>query len=402
MTNLGTLYLFELKKICRRKIVRIAAAVMLGVCAVTAASGVLGSYYVDGVAADTHYHMMKTDRAYERALTGRAVDQKLLAEMKEGYEKIPEDAERYTLTEEYQRYARPYSAVFNYIRQAAGMSMEEILEWDADEADFYEKRRERQEEKWAGSYLTGEEIKVWREKEAELQKPVVFAYDEGYFVFISGIYTVNLTELLLVAICLSGVFTEEHARRTDQLLLCSRLGKKELYLAKLLAGVSFAAGSALLLIAVFAAVVFGIYGTDGFGAAVTFTVPNCPWNITAGEAVLVLCGLMVFASVVTGIFVMMLSEVLRHGVGTLAVVFGSILITMFVNIPDQYRFAAQLYDFLPANLLMFGNAFDSWLVKVFGAFWGTWQAAPVLYFLLSALFAAMGSVLYGRYQVSGR
>lgn len=107
MRNLGTLYRFELKKIFQKKLVWITFAVMLLAVVLSASGEVLGSYYVDGVKVDTHYHMMKTDRAYERALNKRAVDQKLLEEMQAGYAKIPEDADRYSITQEYQTYAAP-------------------------------------------------------------------------------------------------------------------------------------------------------------------------------------------------------------------------------------------------------------------------------------------------------
>lgn len=56
-------------------------------------------------------------------------------------------------------------------------------------------------------------------------------------------YTVSILQLLLIGICLTGVFTDEHTRRTDQLLLSGRLGKKELFRVKMLAGMSFAAVS---------------------------------------------------------------------------------------------------------------------------------------------------------------
>jgi len=54
------------------------------------------------------------------------------------------------------------------------------------------------------------------------------------------------------------------------------------------------------------------------------------------------------------------------------------------------------------GLSIWKNAFSAWLVKAFGTFWGTWQVAPVLYLLLTALFAALGGALHCRCQVSGR
>ena len=115
MAYLRELYKYEVKKILVRKIVWITLLIcMLGIV-VTICANLTGTYYVDGEAVDTHYHMFQVDQAYYKALSGRAIDQELLDEMWEAYGRIPSGAERYTLTEEYQTYARPYSDIFNLV-----------------------------------------------------------------------------------------------------------------------------------------------------------------------------------------------------------------------------------------------------------------------------------------------
>lgn len=121
---------------------------MLLVVVLSVSGDIMGSYYVDGEKVDTHYNMMKTDQAYERALTGRAVDQELLSKMQEAYAKIPAEADRYSITEEYQTYARPYSAIFNFVRQASGITQEELYGWQADEEEFYASRQAELEKDW--------------------------------------------------------------------------------------------------------------------------------------------------------------------------------------------------------------------------------------------------------------
>lgn len=97
-----------------------------------------GNYYVDGELIDTNYNMYQTDKHYSEALNGRAIDQSLLEETIAAYRKIPEVAGRhYTLTKEYQQYARPYSEIFNFIRQISGMQTSEVmLSWQPDEDDL--------------------------------------------------------------------------------------------------------------------------------------------------------------------------------------------------------------------------------------------------------------------------
>ena len=67
----------------------------------------MGSHYVDNEKADSKYHIFLADREYNRQLSGREIDQALLEEMSDAYDRIPSSAERYTLTEEYQKYASP-------------------------------------------------------------------------------------------------------------------------------------------------------------------------------------------------------------------------------------------------------------------------------------------------------
>lgn len=402
MRNLGTLYRFELKKIFQKKLVWITFAVMLLAVVLSASGEVLGSYYVDGVKVDTHYHMMKTDRAYERALNKRAVDQKLLAEMQAGYAKIPEDADRYSITQEYQTYARPYSAVFNFVRQASGMAMEEVRIWQPDEEEFYRLREEALEEEREYWQLTEAEKDFWRKEESKLQLPFVFFYAGGYSKLADVSYTANLAALLLVGICLAGVFTDEHTRRTDQLLLAGKLGKKELYRAKMLAGMSFGAACALILSAAVWICCLGIYGADGFHAAVQFIFSGYSGKLSAGGAALILYGLLIVASVMVSAFVMMLSELLHSNIGTLAVLFGILLVPMFVNIPAQYRTVSQIFCYLPGELVNLWNTFDMRLVKVSGIFLTAWQAAPLLYLVLTAAFCLIAGRAYRRYQVGGR
>lgn len=402
MRNLGTLYLFELKKIFSKRLTWITAAVMLIICMFSASFGVLGSYYVDGVKVDTHYNMMETDRAYERALTGRKIDQQLLSEMQRAYAQIPAEADRYSITEEYQLYARPYSAIFNIARWATGITIEEIRDWQADEQAYYAARDEIVEEGLSGWRLTEQEKEFWRQKEREIEKPMVFAYREGYTVLMEMVYTVNLMVQLLIGICLVGVFADEHTRRTDQLLLAAKLGKKELYRAKMLAGISFAAICALFFSVAVAACTLAIYGTDGFSAALQLSRPDFSWPLSMGQAVLIQYGLLLITGVMVSALVMMLSELLHNGVGTLAVLFGILLLPMFVSIPEQYRAVSQLFSYFPGELVSVWSTFNVRLVKVFGLLLTAWQAAPVLYLILTAAFCLIGGRAYRRYQVSGR
>jgi len=250
MNIFKSLYCYELKKILQKKIVWITAIVVAVTFVISVVADMVGTYYVDGVAVDTYYHMYQTDRTYRQALDGRVIDQSLLEEMKEGYDKLPAGVEKYSLTEEYNIYARPYSAIFNWVKNMTGMYTAEALTWTADEADMYARHENYLEESWKAELLTEEEKEFWQQKESELILPVTYKFCDGYDKLMSLHYTVGIISLAVMAICMAGIFTEEHTRKTDQLILCSRYGREKLYWAKLAAGVSFSALLSLFYIGV--------------------------------------------------------------------------------------------------------------------------------------------------------
>ena len=112
MKQFKIIYLYEIKKITGKRLFWITLALFLLLTVVTIIMQLLGKSYVDGEVLDTHYHMFLVDREYETALSGRAIDQNLLTETMDAYRTIPNPKDRYILTEEYQKNARPYSAIY--------------------------------------------------------------------------------------------------------------------------------------------------------------------------------------------------------------------------------------------------------------------------------------------------
>jgi len=402
VTNLGALYQFELKKILGRKIVWFSVIIALFVFVLSMGASLIGSYYVDGVMIDTNYHMFQVDKAYQQRLDGRLIDQRLLEEMQEAYRKIPSMEERYSITEEYQTYARPYSVIFNFVRQTTGMSTAEVIQWIADEQDMYAKRQTMLEEIWKDYFLTQKEKEFWRAQEEKLERPVVFRYKEGYWQLFDCLNTVGLMNLVVITICLSGVFTEEHVRKTDQLILSSKYGRKTIYWAKFLAGVSFSFLLSLLFTVTAFISAFVLYGSEGFSAAFQLIYGSYSYSLHIGEAILISYSVMGLAGILTGIFAMMLSEMLHSSIATLSIIVGTIIFTMFFNIPDQYRILSQLWSYLPSEYVAVWNIFNPQTIVVFGKILVSWQIVPILYAFLGGVFAFGGKRTFMRYQVSGR
>lgn len=406
MKNFGVLYRFELGKIIKRKTTQITVSVILLLTILVLGLDSVGGYYVNGVKVDTNYHMNQIFKADQMRLDGRPIDQELLEEMGSEYDKIPVEAIHgeipYVATEEYQTYARPYSAIFNFVRQAAQMDTSEAFEWEPDEGDLYQRRLQVMEEDWEAVCLTEKEKEFWRRKETELEMPLVFRFKEGYWHLLDGMYTIGLMVILTMAICLAGVFADEHSRKTDQLILSSKYGRNPLYLAKILAGVSFAVLFVLLICAASALEIYFLYGLEGFGAAFQLIMPSFSYPITAGESLLIVFGMLGFAAALTGMFAMVLSEVLHSSLGTLAITVGIIILSMFFPsfaIPERYRLVSQLWGYLPSNFIAVWEIFSCRTVPVLGKMLVSWQAVPILYVIAGSGIAAAGRWKYANGQV---
>ncbi len=393
---------YELKKLLNRKVVWVSMVVSLLLCAITVCSPLIGSYYVNGEAVSTNYEEFQTDKAYQLALDGRVIDEALIGEMQEAYAKVPLEVEQYSLTEEYQEYARPYSAIYHYVRLTTGLTGEEAIRWVADTENMHEKRLESQEKRWESYLLTDIEKDYWRAQEEKIEHPVVFRYMGAYSVLISAVYTVGLVAIFVVSICLAGAFPQEHAKRTDQLILSSKWGRRKVYGAKFGAGILLAFGMSLVMVLFTLVLTLAVYGTEGFQGAFQLEYSGSSAAISVGEAALIAYTMVLFAGVFMGTLVMMLSEVLHSSVGTLAIATGIIVLPMFFIMPEEYRVLGQLWSYLPSDFVAVWSLFSPQTVVIGKVVLQAWQAVPVLYTVLGVVFALVTKRAFVRYQVNGR
>lgn len=402
MHNLWTIYKYEIKKLTNKKLFGVMVLICMVTIVLMVSFGLIGNYYVDGKPIESKSEAFKKDQAYQKALSGRAIDQALLQETVDAYGHIPADAYRYTLTEEYEAFARPYSDIFNLIRSCTGMELSAIRNWKVDEAIFYEKREQRLENDWQSIPLTEKEKEFWRDKESQIDMPFVYYYHEGYENILDCMLTVGILMLLFVAICLSNLFADEHIRRTDQLVLSSIGGKAPAYWAKILAGVTVSLIAATLMTLVTIGLNLGIYGTEGFEMPFQSCFSTYSYPITIGQACLLAYGVLIVTSVLAAVFVMVISELFHSGIVALSISTGLLILGNVISIPTQYRVIAQIWDWSPMAYLSAWNVFDARMLPLFGHCFTSWQVVPVIYILLSFILAFGGKYIYWRYQISGR
>lgn len=397
-----TLFFYEWKKIVNRKIVLICMLCAVLLIIFSIGIPLVGDYVVNGERLGSNYEEFQKDITYRKDLDGRAIDRTLLMEMQNAYEKVPLDKNKYSLTEEYQSYARPYSPIFNYVRQTTGLSAAGVLTLNPDVEDLQEKRLEMQESRWEEFMLSEEEKEYWRAKEEQIENPVVFRYAEGYDVLLNVAYTVGIVTVFMIAISMANVFPEEHTRRMDQQILSSKYGRKQVYWVKMCIGSVVSLGLAFVFVVTAFVSAFVLYGVEGFETAfqVLYAGSSCPMSV--GQAVLIIYAIILCAGTFIGVLVMTLSENLHSSVGTLSVVIGLLVLPMVVSVSDEYRVLAQLWSYLPSEVVAVWSCFNPRMVELFGKVLQGWQVVPILYAVVGGVAAIVTEKMFVKYQVSGR
>lgn len=399
MGQFGTLFFYEIKKIMQRKNTWITLGILLIIYVLLTGTRMFGSSYIEGEFLETHKDGFAIDRKNGEKLFGRKLDDDLFDEMKKAYAGMEDKELKYMLTEEYQTKVRPYSTVYEIARFA------DINPFTVTEKEFYDAREAAVKKSQEKYELTEKEKAYWREQEDRLEKPFTYQYADGYTDLISmnGIYMVCLYTSFLIAICMSSVFTEEHGRKTDQLILCSRLGRKDIYYAKILAGGMFSFLVTAFFLLIETAGVFATYGQEGFSAIMQLFYSVYSYPLTNGQIFLIMTLILLISAVLTGIFTMVLSEITKSNIGSLATVVVILFMARLVPIPVTWRALSQIWNFFPINMLKLDAGFtDMRLISFFGLKLTSWQFAPFLYVLLAVLLVFAGKKVYCRYQVQGR
>ena len=402
MHNMWTLYKYEVKKLTVKKSLWVTAFLCVVAIVIAAFAGLIGTYYVDGKPIESNYEAFQKDQAYQKELSGRCIDQGLLQETVDGYSRVPTNVLRYSLTEEYETFARPYSEIFHLIRTWTGMDLSSIQHWEADETALYEARSQNSESNWQSIPLAETEKEFWRNKESQIDTPLTYYYHKGYENILDSFSPVGILMLLFAAICLSNLFADEHIRRTDQLVLSSIAGKETVYWAKILAGVTVSMIAATMMTFLTMVLNLGYYGAEGFGMQFQACFSTYSYPITIGQACLIAYGVLIVTSILAAVFVMVISELFRSGIVALAISAGLIILGNVIRIPTQYRVIAQIWDWSPMAYLSTWNVFDPRTLILFGQCFTSWQVVPVVYILLSVVLAIVGKHIYQQYQVSGR
>ena len=358
-----TLIYYEFKKVLSQKAYWIALAVMLLILIANEATPVvLGTFHP------------KKDR--ELSLSGTAIDDAVITDI--GAADDP----------------HTYDPIYEFIKNTTGRT--DISEMTAEE--LYQTRDKVNNDLMTESKVSEEERSFWKDLDDKNDSPFVYKYDGAYEAFFGVVYFLSFMELILCGIGISGLYADEKAKKTDQIIFGTRLGRNRLFYAKLIVGGICGLVSSCILL--FEEIILSVvlYGTDGADAMLQIHIPQCMMKITMGQAVWYLSLLVIANGVFLGVITMFMSQVTMNHSATMAFMIFFMFLSMY-NPAKSVRPLCMLWDMLP------GAYAGSWLfetyttVKLFGMRLNILQYTPIFWTIVSVVLILFAKSSYRRYEV---
>ena len=406
MNNFWSLVGFEYKKIFVRKSVIISIALSIVVVLLSGVTMLLGSNNMSDFQDTemTNYEEMRMDKAYQLALSGRPIDGELILEASNAYSKIPTDIYPYTDSEEYQKYARPYTFLLHMVDSAYttrndpfGYLDFQIISEDLAHS-YYEKRAEQYRLNLENNPLfTQENVEIVMELDDKVEKPIIIQYDEGYTRFLALSTSNALIIMILIAFIVSPMFSEEYQKRTDSLILTSKYGKNKQILAKLFTGVSIGVIiTFVLMLACYLACMLG-YGFEGANAAIQNYVGLTTYNFTMLDVVMLLFITTTFGSFFMVAISLFLSSAISKSIAALAISMVIAILGMIngVTLPgfEKVRY------FLPTAMGGFWDVTTQFAWSIFGINIMLYQAVCIVAFVIGTALLILTYRNFKKHQV---
>ena len=374
---LRTIYLYELKKLFCTKVNLIAltgAVIMLVFLVISSISEV-----------------QPVSREAAKELDGRIIDGELIEEMKPAM-KVKNGSTVIEINAEYEKYV----PIMDVVTSVTGYDMD-LTQLDGTE--FYALREQELNQRIEKQRLSETEKEFWHSQEAQVSKPFVYHYHSGPANLLKSFQALGFFILLLSAVGLSGVYARETADNMNQLLLCSRYGKKELYLIKFVAGLTW-----ILTVALFVALAifipfYIVYGMEGMGEMLQLVKPLSMLPYTLGQMLGVYVVIYLLAAGLFASVTMLLSVITQNQLAVTCGMLGYLLIDLFAELPDSFGLIQKIWLLRP-NAVLMNTGFSNYrLIHLAGRLFLNYQAAPVIYIVIIMATLLIGRWKYRRLQV---
>ncbi|MBQ1291927.1 MAG: ABC transporter permease subunit [Lachnospiraceae bacterium] len=374
---LSTIYKFELKKLFCSRVNMIAMA----------ASAVLLVLLV----VSSIYEARPVSREAAVKLNNSKIDEQLIEEMRPIF-KYVSGKTVFEVTGEYEKYV-PIIDVLDVMITAIDRDID-LTKTQAD--TLYELRKRVLTQRMESQGLSEKDKEFWYSLEAQIETPFVYRYHRGPGNLLRAFQALGFFVLFLSAIGHSGSFARETADRMNQLLLCSRYGKKQLYALKLAAGLTWILAEALI---VFLSVMIPyvvVYGTEGMGEMLQLVKPLSMLPYSIGNMLAIYFGIYILAAVLYASVTMLLSVLTQNQAATTCGLMGYLLIDLFVELPERFGVLEKIWLLRP-NVVLMNSGFSNYrLIHLAGRVFMNYQAAPVLY-----AFVIIAALLIGRRKYKG-
>lgn len=409
MRQFKTLYCYEMKKIAIRKSTWVILALIIfyfiseqSIYYIEEAINKSDSSYSEEEEFnETLLEMMRRDIKNAKALSGRALDDSLLKERNDFINGLkPDEMNERDKTYAFDRYRTLTNIIANYTMTTPDYVANHIDDYDL--AAINEIRQENLKSSYDAYKLSDKEKNYWQAREEKVKKPIILQYEAFFEAFsFMDIYLCMFVLTFWIAVVISQIFAEEHNKRTDQLILSSRLGKKHSYFAKISSGITFTLLVSAFIMLVKALLDISFYGTEGSNASILLGMGQYSSNMTFGQATLIMIGILFLAAILTAVLAMIISERFRSSIAAIAVIIATMFAASIVNIPMRFRLPSQIWSYFPINLIHFSKGFfDLRLISIGGLNLTSWQFAPLIYVILGIILVIIGKRIYCKYQVS--
>ncbi len=405
--NFWTLVGFEYKKLFLKKSVLIALVFAFGLIIFSCFTMVIGrnrygNYYTKNMSA---YEVMLMDKGYAKALTGRPLDGSLIIEASKAYQKIDNYVGKYTESEEYQKYARPYSSVYTlidaaYVKPGRAFNIDDFQNISEEDANnYYTIRKKQYRTNLENNPLfSPSDIEKVMQLDTNVQKPFIMHYSDGYQRFFALSLITMAILLFSISFCLSPIFSNEYSKQMDSLILTSKNGRKTFLHAKLFMSISFSFFLSLLFIFSAYFVCMGIYGFEGTHAQIQLLLPAITYNFTMLDVTLLLIITSLFGAFLHTGICMFISAFSKNPIIPMTITSILILAGMS-NIGSNSVFFMKARYFLPSTMGSFFDITTQLVFTIFNIQFMLYQMACLIAAILGILFFIVAVQRFKRHQV---
>lgn len=368
------LYKFELLKIFKNKVAVVTFLVIF------AYSFIQGEFEVRGNIDP------KELKEYD-TINGREIDDALLGELLEVTDEVGNVSDEGVAYREFGGWVK---SIIGHGTAYRDITMDKI----------YAKREADILEGYQDLCLTDGELRYWEEKEANLKKPFILHDTVVMTGMLEGTTNYAIMILLIISVSLASIFAIETQRRTDPMIRASINGRKELYFAKILAGMTYVLACLVILLCTFYIYVGVAWGFRGMGESILNQFPETSLDLTGWQLTGILVVLLFFSTLLVSSFALFISNISRNSLATMAIVLGTymVLFAVSTSIPLRMRYLSQGLSLLPSTLLSSRLVYESRLIKL-GNYFLSCQVAPFLYLLLTLALIVIGYFIYEKHEI---